>query len=191
MDAVEIVETANTERKLAMYDSERTARTHKAHAHTSNTRVCVCVGGCARVCASRMCRYERVRARAVEGAPTSMKVENPWLREYALPESKSENACNATRPFPSALPQGRARKCTYTYTYAYIESYAHTHTHTHTHICMYIYFPDPIAAGTVAHTHAHHVAAEHSAQSARSQSLPHEAGTRAHVPARAASGPRA
>ncbi len=39
MDAVKIVETANTERKLATYDSARTARTHKAHAHTSHKRV--------------------------------------------------------------------------------------------------------------------------------------------------------
>ena len=123
MDAVEIVETANTERKLATYDSARTARTHKAHAHTSNTRVCVCVGGCARVCASRMCRYERVRARAVEGAPTSMKVENPWLREYALPESKSANTCNATRPLPSPPPYPKA---------------AHVNVHLHIHIHMHI-----------------------------------------------------
>ena len=122
MDAVEIVETANTDRKLAMYDSTRTARTHKAHAHTSNTRVCVCVGGCARVCASRMCRYERVRARAVEGAPTSMNVENPWLREYALPESKSANACNATRPLPSPPPYPKA---------AHVNGHVDIHIHIH------------------------------------------------------------
>ena len=41
MDAVEIVETANTERKLAMYNSARTARTHTKRTHTHIQHACV------------------------------------------------------------------------------------------------------------------------------------------------------
>jgi len=48
MDAVEIVETANTERKLAVYDSARTARTQSAH--TPIQHACVRVRRSLRAC---------------------------------------------------------------------------------------------------------------------------------------------
>ena len=54
MDAVEIVETANTERKLATYDSARTARAHTKRTHTHPTRVCACASEVARVCAQNV-----------------------------------------------------------------------------------------------------------------------------------------
>ncbi len=55
MDAVEIVETANTERKLAMYNSARTAHTHTKRTQTHPTRVCACAAEVARVCARAEC----------------------------------------------------------------------------------------------------------------------------------------
>ena len=68
MDAVEIVETANTERKLAMYNSARTARTHTQRTQTHPTRVCACAAEVARAGARAECvgmsECARVQSRA-------------------------------------------------------------------------------------------------------------------------------